>query len=187
SLIANPIFSTKEEFNSDYQIQFLASSKTDESWRKTLKDLQALEVGSGDLGSDTKSRLYVLQYPLEIVNQVSLTIGGRNVSDSLGPQRKGNWIFTSSYLEEDRYDIVNYRDAFYWLAQGFIGPGVVFIGDQADTAHVDFLKRLTKRSRSRIPLYIRFQESLDAIKEVYPLDRVWNGYRLYTNSFILEE
>ncbi|RHX83001.1 PD40 domain-containing protein [Leptospira stimsonii] len=187
SLIANPIFSTKEEFNPDYQIQFLANTKSEKSWQKTLKELQSLEVGSGDLGSDPKSRLYVLQYPLEIVNQVSLTIGGKNVSDSLGPQRKGNWVFTSSYLEEERYDIVNYRDTFYWLAQGFIGPGVVFIGDQTDTAHIDFLKRLTKRSRTRVPLYIRFQESLDAIKEAYPLDRVWNGYRLYTNSFILEE
>ncbi|MBM9500458.1 PD40 domain-containing protein [Leptospira sp. 201903071] len=187
SLLTNPIFSTKEEFNPDYQIQFLASSKTEESWQKTLNDLQYLEVGSGNLGSDRQSRLYVLQYPLEIVNQVSLTIGGKNVSDSFSAPKKGNWIFTSSFLEEDRYDIVNYRDAFYWIAQSFVGPGVVFIGDQTDTAHVDFLKRLTKRSRTRVPLYIRFQESLDAIKEVYPLDRVWNGYRLYTNSFILEE
>ncbi|AOP36070.1 biopolymer transporter TolR [Leptospira tipperaryensis] len=187
SLLSNPIFSTKEEFNADYQIQFLESAKAEETWQKTLKDLQALEIGSGNLGSDTKSRLYVLQYPLEIVNQVSLSIGGKNVSDSFGPMRKGNWVFTSSYLDEERYDIVNYRDAFYWLAQGFVGPGVIFIGDQTDTAHVDFLKRLTKRSRTKVPLYIRFQESLDAIKETYPLDRVWNGYRLYTNSFILEE
>ncbi|MBM9579806.1 PD40 domain-containing protein [Leptospira sp. 201903070] len=187
SLIANPVFSTQEEFNPEYQIQFLASSKPEAVWQKTLKDLQTFEIGSGDLGSDPKSRLYVLQYPLEIVNQVSLTIGGRNVSDSLGPQRKGNWIFTSSFLDEERSDTINYRDTFYWLAQGFIGPGVIFIGEQSDTAHVDFLKRLTKRSRTKVPLYIRFQESLDAIKEAYPLDRVWNGYRLYTNSLILEE
>lgn len=187
SLLANPVFSTKEEFVPEYQIQFLAGAKSHEGWKKSLKDLEAFEVGSGRLGSDPKSRLYILQEPLEIVNQVSLSFGGRSLPESYGTLRKGNWIYTSSYLDEERYDIQNYRDSFYWIAQNFLSPGVIFIGDQTDTAHVDFLKRFTKRSGTRIPLYIRFQETLDAIKEAHPLDRVWNGYRLYTNSFILEE
>lgn len=102
-------------------------------------------------------------------------------------RKKGNWIFTSSFLDDEYYDIINYRDSFYWISQNFQSPGVIFIGEQTDTAHVDFLKRFTKRSLSKVPLYIRFQETLDAIKEAYPLDRIWNGYRLYTNSIILEE
>lgn len=187
SLLVNPVFSTKEEFVPDYQIQFLASSKPQEAWKKSLKDLEVFEAGSGKLGGDSKSRLYILQEPLEIVNQVSLNFAGGSLPNSYGTLRKGNWIFTSSYLDEERYDIQNYRDSFYWIAQNFLSPGVIFIGDQTDTAHVDFLKRFTKRSNTRIPLYIRFQETLDAIKEAHPLDRVWNGYRLYTNSIVLEE
>ncbi|TGL99101.1 biopolymer transporter TolR [Leptospira barantonii] len=187
SLLVNPVFSTKEEFVPEYQIQFLASSKPQETWKKSLKDLEVFEAGSGKMGSDSKSRLYILQEPLEIVNQVSLNFAGGSLPNSYGTLRKGNWIFTSSYLDEERYDIQNYRDSFYWIAQNFLSPGVIFIGDQTDTAHVDFLKRFTKRSNTRIPLYIRFQETLDAIKEAHPLDRVWNGYRLYTNSIILEE
>lgn len=187
SLLVNPVFSTKEEFVPDYQIQFLASSKPQEVWKKSLKDLEVFEAGSGKSGSDSKSRLYILQEPLEIVNQVSLSFAGGSLPNSYGTLRKGNWIFTSSYLDEERYDIQNYRDSFYWIAQNFLSPGVIFIGDQTDTAHVDFLKRFTKRSNTRVPLYIRFQETLDAIKEAHPLDRVWNGYRLYTNSIILEE
>ncbi|UPY78750.1 biopolymer transporter TolR [Leptospira weilii] len=187
SLVTNPIFSTKEEFSPEYQIQFLAGSKSKESWKKSLKDLEVYEAGSGKLGSDSKSRLYILQEPLEIVNQVSLSFGGDTLPNSYGTPKKGNWIFTSSFLEEERYDIQNYRDSFYWIGQNFLSPGVVFIGDQTDTAHVDFLKRFTKRSGTKIPLYNRFQETLDDIKEIYPLDRIWNGYRLYTNSFISEE
>lgn len=187
SLVTNPVFSTKEEFSPEYQIQFLASSKSKESWKKSLKDLEVYEAGSGRLGSDTKSRLYILQEPLEIVNQVNLSFGGNTLPNSYGTPKKGNWIFTSSFLEEERYDIRNYRDSFYWIGQNFLSPGVVFIGDQTDTAHVDFLKRFTKRSGTKVPLYNRFQEALDAIREIYPLDRIWNGYRLYTNSFISEE
>ncbi|EMJ48211.1 PD40 domain-containing protein [Leptospira santarosai] len=187
SLVANPVFSTKEEFSPEYQIQFLASYTPKETWKKSLKDLEVYEAGSGRIGSDSKSRLYILQEPLEIVNQVSLSFGGNTLPNSYRTPKKGNWIFTSSFLEEERYDIQNYRDSFYWIGQNFLSPGVVFIGDQTDTAHVDFLKRFTKRSGTKIPLYIRFQETLDAIKEVYPLDRIWNGYRLYTNSLISEE
>ncbi|XDD51337.1 biopolymer transporter TolR [Leptospira sp. WS92.C1] len=187
SLLSNPIFSTKEEFSPDYRIQFLSNFKTQPNWQKSLKDLEVFEAGSGKSGSDLKSNLYILQDPLEIVNQVSLTLGGKLVSDSFGTPKKGNWIYTSGYLDPERYDIENYRDSFYWIGQRFLGPGVIFIGDQTDTVHVDFLKRFSKRSRTRVPLYIRFQEALDALQETYPLDRVWNGYRLYTNSLILEE
>ncbi|WP_061249675.1 PD40 domain-containing protein [Leptospira alstonii] len=187
ALITNPVFSTKEEFAPEYRIQFLASSKSRETWQKSLKDLEVFEAGSGRLGNDPKSRLYILQEPLEIVNQVSLSFGGGALTSSYETPKKGNWIFTSSFLDEERYDIQNYRDSFYRIARNFSSPGVIFIGDQTDTAHVDFLKRFTKRSGTKVPLYIRFQETLDAIKEAHPLDRIWNGYRLYTNSFISEE
>ncbi|EKN89468.1 WD40-like protein [Leptospira interrogans str. 2003000735] len=187
SLVSNPIVSTKEEFSPEYRIQFLENSKLPESWKKSLKELEVFEAGSGKLGSDSKSRLYILQDPLEIVDQVHLSLGGKALADSYGSPKKGNWIFTSSFLDDEYYDIINYRDSFYWISQNFQSPGVIFIGEQTDTAHVDFLKRFTKRSLSKVPLYIRFQETLDAIKEAYPLDRIWNGYRLYTNSIILEE
>lgn len=187
SLVSNPVVSTKEEFNPEYRIQFLENSKLSESWKKSLKELEVFEAGSGKLGSDSKSRLYILQDPLEIVDQVHLSLGGKALSDSYDSPKKGNWIFTSSFLDDEYYDILNYRDSFYWISQNFQSPGVIFIGEQTDTAHVDFLKRFTKRSVAKVPLYIRFQEALDAVKEAYPLDRIWNGYRLYTNSLILEE
>lgn len=187
ALVANPSFYAKDEFYPEYLIQFLSETKSISDWQKTLKELEKFEAGSGRVGSDPKSRLYVLQDPLEIVNQVSLTLAGRPVFDYGAGVKKGNWIYTSSYLEEDRYDIENYRDVFYKIGKGFIGPGIVFIGEQSDTVHVDFIKRFSKRSATKVPLYIRFQEALDAIKESHPLDRLWNGYRMYTNSLIEEE
>ncbi|TGK36405.1 biopolymer transporter TolR [Leptospira gomenensis] len=187
ALLSNPFFASKEEFYPEYQIQFLSETKSASGWQKTLKELEKFEAGSGRIGSDARSKLYVLQDPLEIVNQVSLTLAGKSVFDYRSEVKKGNWIYTSSYLEENRYDIENYRDVFYRIGKGFVGPGIVFIGEQSDTVHVEFVKRFSKRSTTRVPLYIRFQETLDAIKESHPLDRLWNGYRMYTNSLIEEE
>ncbi|MBE8398568.1 hypothetical protein IQB76_21315, partial [Leptospira borgpetersenii serovar Hardjo-bovis] len=84
SPVTNPVFSTKEEFSPEYQIQFLARSKSKESWKTSLKDLDVYEAGSGRLGSDPQSRLSILKTPLDIVNKVTLSFGRNTLPTSYG-------------------------------------------------------------------------------------------------------
>ena len=48
------------------------------------------------------------------------------------------------------------------------------------------MKTLFQKTELQTNLRIRFIEALRAVKARYPQEMNWNGYRLYTNTFLEE-
>ncbi|PJZ68965.1 translocation protein TolB [Leptospira perolatii] len=183
-LLQNPVHHQKEEFLPGFGIKKKDTPNSPE-WYKQLLKLEDLEIADGIAGRPELTPFHLLRVPLELDESKRIRFGGETLPKKVSRWGKGIWMLCSSFLEEFSYGSENLRDSLSYLQKEVQGPGVVNLGYQPDTHNSRFIKELTRRDQTRIPLKIRFQKAIEVMREAYPFDKYWNGYRLFTNSMIL--
>ncbi|TGK55225.1 translocation protein TolB [Leptospira wolffii] len=182
SLLKNPLHKESSEFPKDFGILTKDTNAVSE-WYKQLIKLENMELSEkGRTGSDP---FQIVRIPLYTDSDRSVKFGGVGIADANPPTISGTWMLSSSFLEELANGSGNLKDSLYYLFQNWKGVGIVNLGFQADTHNARFLKEMVSRKESsQKSLRARFLKTMDAMKEYYPLDKYWNGYRLFTTSFI---
>lgn len=66
------------------------------------------------------------------------------------------------------------------------GPGVLSMGLQEDTNSPFFLREFLKKEGPD-SFFERYTDAMSALKKRFKEDRYWNGFRPYTNTFLLEK
>ncbi|TGK10279.1 translocation protein TolB [Leptospira fletcheri] len=181
-LLDNPPHREKDEFLPGFGILFKESSSTPD-WLKRLFKLDTFEIGN--MGTSRISPFLLIREPLELDENKGVLLGGKNVSEISGLKADGPWMLSASLLEDFFSGSNHFRDSLYFLQKGIRGSGIVNLGFQTDTHNSRFLRELTRRESVSIPLRNRFLKAMDAMKELYPFDKYWNGYRLFTTSFVV--
>lgn len=185
NLLRNPVHKESSEFQKGFGI-LTSDSETVPDWYRQLSKLEDLELS--DRGTRTLSPFQITRTPLQLDAEKGIVFGNRSVGDANSPSLSGTWMFSSSLLEELRVGSENLRNSLYYLSGNWRGVGIINLGFQADTHNARFLKELTTRGLdSKKSLRSRFLKAMDAMKEYYPVDKYWNGYRLVTNSFISKD
>lgn len=182
SFLENPIHQEKDEFLPGFNI-IAREPNSAPDWYKRLLKLDALELGS-KTGHSGVYPFFIMQEPLELDFNRGVLFGGKPLPEISEAKQKGTWMLSSSFLKEFDFGSENLRDSLYFLQKSLRGSGIVNLGFQTDTHNSRFLKELTRREDSRISLRNRFLRAIEIMRDVYPFDKYWNGYRLFTTSII---
>ncbi|MCE9500552.1 MAG: hypothetical protein K8R21_08650, partial [Leptospira sp.] len=155
-------------------------------WFRKLKKLENMELG-GRTGGVQTSKAVVSQEELILKDRRKLEFAGIDLKDvSTLDKRQGNWFLSSSLLYESSFFSNDINTSLMYLDKIHSGPGVISIGSQRDLNNVYFLKNLFRKSDVRIALKDRFIDSIREVRKLFPDENHWNGYRLYTNVFLVE-
>lgn len=179
-LLNREIRKNSDYFNGNFSIKKYQSSFGID---KELTRLENLEIKESN---GTSSNAFIFGEKLNLSDETILQYGKTPLIEYRSDERKGAWILSNSDLYETSFykdDInlsLNYLDKYHY------GPGVFSISRQLNTANIYFMKSLFLRTSLQMNLRTRFLESLKAVKNKYPQEINWNGYRLYTNT-LLEE
>ncbi|TGK04784.1 tetratricopeptide repeat protein [Leptospira semungkisensis] len=185
SLIRNPIHKEKEEFRNNFGVVTWDGAVAPQ-WYQQLTKLEDIELYPR--GNASISPFHIFRDPLFLDPDKGIQFGSRSVSDPKADLISGVWMLSSSFLDELRNGSFNLKDSLYYLTKNWKGPGVVNLGFQTDTHNSRFLKEISSRKEdSQTSLRNRFLKTMDVMKELYPTDKYWNGYRLFTNSFITKD
>ncbi|TGK00026.1 translocation protein TolB [Leptospira langatensis] len=185
SLLRNPFHKEKEEFQNNFGIVTWDGVSAPD-WYQQLLKLENMELYPR--GNISLSPFHIFRDPLVLDPEKGIQFGNRSISDPKGSPVSGVWMLSSSFLDELRNASSNLKDSLYYMAKYWKGPGVVNLGFQTDTHNSRFLKEISSRKEdSRTTLRNRFLKTMDVMKEQYPTDKYWNGYRLFTNSFITKD
>ncbi|MEM7180184.1 MAG: hypothetical protein AAF518_04685 [Spirochaetota bacterium] len=158
--------------------------KTSQAWLRILKRMEKLEVPQGGSGSATSS---ISSDYLYLKDNSRLLFGNKEISNLNGGRiRKAPWFLTYSGLYDTSFYSDDLNHSLYYLSNIHEGPGVFSIGEQTLFSNILFLKTMYRRSKVQIPIKTRFVEALATVKQQYPSEKYWYGYRLYTASFITE-
>ena len=145
-----------------------------------LEDLEIKEI-PGNL-----SPVYISGEKLSLSENEELQFGKNKLYSLTVEDRKGAWFLSNS----DLYNTSFYRDdiniSLNYLDRIHNGPGVFSLGAQRSPANILFMKTLFQKTELQTNLRIRFIDALRTVKSRYPQEMNWNGYRLYTNTFLEE-
>ncbi|EQA45411.1 WD40-like protein [Leptospira broomii serovar Hurstbridge str. 5399] len=182
AFLENPIHQEKDEFLPGFTI-IAREPNFAPDWYKRLLKLDALELGT-KVGRSGISPFFLIQEPLELDFNRGVLFGRKPLPEISDTKQKGSWMLSSSFLKEFDFGSENLRDSLYFLQKSVRGSGIVNLGFQTDTHNSRFLKELTRREDSRISLRNRFLRAIEIMRDVYPFDKYWNGYRLFATSII---
>ncbi|PKA14902.1 PD40 domain-containing protein [Leptospira haakeii] len=185
TLLKNPIHKEKDEFWDGFGI-ITKDDSNSPSWYSQLLHLENLELFPK--GNPSITPFHVVRVPLMEDREKGILFGNKSVSEVEPGTLQGVWILASSFLEGLGNASLSLRDSLYYLGKFWKGPGIVNLGFQTDTHNSRFLKEISSRKEdSKTSLRSRFLKTMDTMREVYPVDKYWNGYRLFTTSFISKE
>ncbi|EMJ97431.1 MULTISPECIES: PD40 domain-containing protein [unclassified Leptospira] len=185
TLLKNPIHNEKQEFWDGFGI-VTKDDPNSPDWYSQLVQLENLELSPK--GNPAITPFHVVRVPLVEDGEKGILFGNRSVSEVESGYFQGVWILASSFLEGFGNASLNLRDSLYYLGKFWKGPGIVNLGFQTDTHNSRFLKEISSRKEDpKTSLRNRFLKTMDTMREVYPVDKYWNGYRLFTTSFISKE
>ncbi len=184
SLLKNPIHKEREEFLTDFWIQTKDLTNSPD-WHKQLLKLENFELSYR--GKQNQSPFHLFREPLFLDREKGVLYGSKPVAEAGNHSISGVWMLSSSFLEELRNGSDNLKDSLYYLSKQWKGTGIVNLGFQADTHNARFLKEIVSRKEdAKTSLRSRFLKTMEIMKEFYPVDKYWNGYRLFTTSFIMK-
>ncbi len=185
TLLKNPVHKEKEEFWDGFGIATKDDSNSPD-WYSKLLQLENLELSPR--GNLSITPFHVVRIPLVEDREKGILFGNRSISEAEPGALQGVWMLSSSFLEGFGNASLNLRDSLYYLGKFWKGPGIVNLGFQTDTHNSRFLKEISSRKEdSKTSLRNRFLKTMETMREVYPVDKYWNGYRLFTTSFISKE
>ncbi|TGL28488.1 translocation protein TolB [Leptospira koniambonensis] len=185
TLLKNPVHKEKEEFWDGFGI-ITKDDPNPSVWYSQLLQLENLELSPK--GNPSITPFHVVRVPLVEDREKGILFGTISVSEVEPRTLQGVWMLASSFLEGFGNASLNLRDSLYYLGKFWKGPGIVNLGFQADTHNSRFLREISSRKEdSKTSLRNRFLKTMDTMREVYPVDKYWNGYRLFTTSFISKE
>jgi len=185
SLLKNPSLRMASFRWTDSLIEIRKESSFGEPWYRILKSTEALEIRQ--ITSPRGTKVTVNQEEIQVDENGYIVFGGTPVGQisERKSRRSGNWILTSNYLTDSVFLSGDLNSVFYHLDSIQNGIGFVSIIDQSDFHTVDFLKNSLSRKPFPMSGYDRFIESRNTVREKYPFDRFWMGFRLYTTGFLL--
>jgi|GEM_PF-1406021 hypothetical protein len=179
-LLKRDIKKTSDYFKENYSVKRFKDSIADNRQLSALEDLEIKEI-PGNL-----SPVYISGEKLSLSENEELQFGKNKLYSLTGEDRKGAWFLSNS----DLYNTSFYRDdiniSLNYLDRIHNGPGVFSLGAQRSPANILFMKTLFQKTELQTNLRIRFIDALRTVKSRYPQEMNWNGYRLYTNTFLEE-
>ncbi|TGL64505.1 PD40 domain-containing protein [Leptospira sarikeiensis] len=185
TLLKNPIHKERNEFWDGFGI-ITKDDSSSPDWYSQLLKLENLELSPK--GNPFVTPFHIIRVPLITDSENGVLYGNRSVSEVEPPSLQGVWMLSSSFLEGFGNSSLNLKDSLYYLGKSWKGPGIVNLGFQADTHNSRFLREISSRKEdSKTSLRNRFLKTMEIMKELYPVDKYWNGYRLFTTSFVLKE
>ncbi|GBF38148.1 PD40 domain-containing protein [Leptospira johnsonii] len=185
TLLKNPVHKEKEEFWDGFGI-ITKDDPNLSDWYSQLLQLENLELSPK--GNPGITPFHVVRVPLVEDREKGILFGNRSVSEVETGTLQGVWMLASSFLEGFGNASLSLKDSLYYLGKFWKGPGIVNLGFQTDTHNSRFLREISSRKEdSKTSLRNRFLKTMETMREVYPVDKYWNGYRLFTTSFISKD
>lgn len=154
-----------------------------EKWVQVFKRLEEIEIPSSSrIGKIT---FHLSDEYLHLKNYRTIFFGNKSIRSKF-VTRNAPWLLMHSGLYKSSFysDDINY--ALFQLSNFHKGPGVISLGEQSYFSNILLAKQLTKKSKTEITLKSRFVDGINHIKERYPEEKYWNGYKLYTTTFLLK-
>ncbi len=171
---------TSDFFKENFSIKKFKDPFADNKNLAKLEDLEIKEK-NGNI-----SPVFISGERLGLSNNTELLFGKNTLYNIPSDDRKGVWFLSNS----DLYNTSFYRDdlniSLNYLDRIHNGPGVFSLGQQATPANILFMKTLFQKTELQTSLKTRFIEAMKTVKSRYPQELNWNGYRLYTNTFLEE-
>ncbi|MCC5815513.1 MAG: hypothetical protein JJT78_12215, partial [Leptospira sp.] len=186
-LLENPIYNSAKDFQGDFPIKNMnISTRNDLAWKKKL-DLESMEINYRNGLANTKPFI-VSAEDLELSMGKQIKFGGRDLqSVKFIPVRNGCWIHTGSLLVNTSLKTDDMAHSLYFWDRLHYGPGIVNVADSTDTHVAYFLKEfLTKKYNDR-NYHERYYLAYESLKNNWKEDRYWNGWKTYTNTFIMDK
>ena len=150
---------------------------------KELSKLEDLEIKEQ---KGNTSPVYISGEKLNLSSNTELQFGKNPLYNLRSEYRKGVWflsnsdLYKTSFYKDDINISLNYLDKIH------NSPGVFSLGEQKSPANILFMKSLFQKTELQTGIKTRFIEALKSVKARYPQEVNWNGYRLYTNTFLEE-
>jgi Tol biopolymer transport system component len=186
SLIKNPTTKLSDITWSKTKIKHFNESNPETGWYKDLKNVENWELQGID---DPKGKtVHISQEDLTMNNTPQLVFGGESLLkiENRKSIRNSIWTTSSFYLGREYFlsDLLNH--SLHHLDSIHKGAGVISIEDQSDFPNSYFLKELLSAKPDNMQLRYRLLEARDNLRNRYPFDKYWHGYRMYTSSFLTE-
>jgi Tol biopolymer transport system component len=152
---------------------------------KYYENLIHLEIKQG--GKNLLSKANISFEPIVFQDLEQILFGSIPLSKTDNyPKREGVWIIFHSGLYETSFykDDINFT--LHLLDKFHTGVGVFSLGLQiGQPSNLLFVKEFLKKTDYSLNLHSRFATALRRVRLEYPRENYWNGYRLYTNCFIV--
>jgi hypothetical protein len=179
-LIKRDIQKSSEYFKENYSLKKFKDISVDNKELSKLEDLEIKEQ------KGNTSPVYISGEKLNLSSNTELQFGKNPLYNLRSEYRKGVWflsnsdLYKTSFYKDDINLSLNYLDKIH------NGPGVFSLGEQKSPANILFMKSLFQKTELQTGIKTRFIEALKSVKARYPQEVNWNGYRLYTNTFLEE-
>ena len=179
-LVKRDIQKSSEYFKENYSLKKFKDISVDNKELSKLEDLEIKEQ------KGNTSPVYISGEKLNLSSNTELQFGKNPLYNLRSEYRKGVWflsnsdLYKTSFYKDDINISLNYLDKIH------NGPGVFSLGEQKSPANILFMKSLFQKTELQTGIKTRFIEALKSVKARYPQEVNWNGYRLYTNTFLEE-
>lgn len=154
-------------------------------WYETLKSIENWELTKMSVGTGTSVHLSQEE---AMVNPAGILVFGETPVARLErskSKRNSPWMVSSNLLGYPYFLSSATSDLFFHLDSIHNGAGVVSLEEQGDFHNAYFIRKFVAPRDIAVPIRFRFMDARDEMRNRYPFDKYWHGYRLYTNSLIL--
>lgn len=160
-------------------------TKFNPTWYQNLKSIEDWELKFVNVA--TGSKVNISQEEARVDESGTLLYGGVPISkvSKVKTKRTTPWMTSSNFLGSAYILSLNTNHFLYHVDSIHIGAGIISLEDQSDFYNSYFMKQLTISRPSSTELRYRFMDARKLLRERYPFDKYWHGYRIYTTSFIL--
>lgn len=169
------------------EAKILSKNETNfsEGWYKNLKNLENWELNS--LNSSRGMDIIISKEDLRVNENGWVIFGDTPIAFIYTKKSKRNfhWITTSNFLDESNFLSRDLNNSYYYLSFIHEGLGIISINDQADFHGAVFLKTFLSRKNIFESGLDRFVEARAKVRDVYPFDKYWGGFRIYTTAFVI--
>lgn len=185
SLIQNRPIARSSSTWAQSKVKTYRDTKFNSSWFQNLKSIEDWELKANSKPSG--EIVNISQEEARVDDRGALLFGGVPISkvSKYKKKRSTAWMISSNFLGAPYMLSLNTNHLLYHLDSIHIGSGIISLEDQSDFYNSYFMKQLTVSRSSPTELRYRFLDARNLLRERYPFDKYWHGYRIYTTAFIL--